>query len=184
MLLESQAEGHPTIPVDRPGGIPRDFPSMIIRIGDVAAKPAMRRSIAVAQYAPARSSKPMQHHPDLLRRSNIVRQREGSRPRQAGSSHIVLKRLLDPSSENKAIHLVEYDVCILEDWRPAKAAHVEALRSIKISHAERYHGDLLLHLNSLSLAQAGAHERQGHGTRHRTDAKGPALAGAGPTAPA
>lgn len=127
MLLGLPAECHQAIHVDRPGGVPRNFPSMVIRVGYVAAKPTMRRSIAVAHYSPARSSKPIQHDLDLLRRSDIVRQRERSGPRQTGSLHIRLKPLLEPSSEDKAIHLIEHDIFILEGRLPTKAPDVKAL---------------------------------------------------------
>ena len=169
--------------IDRPVRIPRYLPSVIIRISHISSKTAMGRSICRSDDTSARLDELVDHAYYLRLAGNIVRQRKGARRGKTGSVHIFFKRRLLERAKHEAVHLIEDDFLILEDRRPAKAPNIKPTGPREIANAKCNDRNLVLHIQSLSLAAAPLRQRCRSWDTTPQRRSGPACAGTGLTAP-
>src|SRR5262249_22316751 len=113
---------------------PGDLPGVVVGIGDVASKAAVGRRIPHAQDPTAEARQPVDDGLNLFPRGDIVRQSEGAGAREAGSAHVAFQCACEPGSEDKAVHLIEDDLRVLEDRLPAETLDIEAAGAGKVGY--------------------------------------------------
>src|SRR5690625_5181364 len=139
----SSFEGHVAVGIDGPGRVPGNLPSMLIGIGDVAAKAAMRRCIGRPEEAPACRQESIHQRYHLVRSLDVVSKRESPWPGELAAVHVALQRLLQEGPEDEAVHLVKDDLLVLKDGLPSEALPIEAPRAAQIGNPEGDHRDAL-----------------------------------------
>src|SRR6185436_17654362 len=90
----SHLAGHIAFRADRPGGIPRDLPGVVVGISEVSPEAAMRWRIGGAQQLAAETQQPVDHRLHLILGADIVGEREGAALRESRSLHVAFQLLL------------------------------------------------------------------------------------------
>ena len=134
---------------------------MVVGIGQVSAKAAVRRRVGLPEQPPAGRDQAIDHGLDLVLAVDVVGQREGARSCQSGPPYVGLQGTLQPGAEHEAVHLVEDDLLVLEDRLPAEAFGVEPARSGQVRDAESDDGNLLLHGSRPFLHRRTTRRRSG-----------------------
>src|SRR5690554_3846387 len=111
---------------DGPGGVPGNFPNMLVGIGDIAAKAAVGRAVGKTQEPSPGREEALHQRLHLFLVDEVVGEGESTGARKAPAVHVGLERVLQESPEEEAVHLVEDDLLVLEDRPPAEALLIKA----------------------------------------------------------
>lgn len=85
-------EGHQPVFIDAPGRVPRNFPGVVVGIGDIAAKAAMRGRVGSAQQRPACLCQPLHQRRDICLLLHIMGERKCPRLHKAATVHVGFER--------------------------------------------------------------------------------------------
>src|SRR5262249_55563754 len=113
--------------------------------GDIAAKAAVGRRIAGAQYLAAVLREAVEHRLHILLARDVVSQREGAGAASGLALHVAFEVGLGPKAQHEAVHLEKDDLRDLENRLPAEALGIEAPGAREIGDAQRNQRHLLLH---------------------------------------
>jgi hypothetical protein len=108
---------------------------VIIGVSHVTSEAAMGWGFPVTQDAAARCGKAVEDQLDLTFRCDVVGESEGAWTEQTAALHVGFQPALKPRSKNEAIHLIEGNLAVVEDWRPAEAICIEPLGAVEINDA-------------------------------------------------
>src|SRR5690606_27078725 len=96
------AKGNQAAVIYRPGRVPGDLPRVVVGIGYIAPKAAVRRRIGLAKHLSTGLFKARDDRLDLFFGTGVVRQRKGTGPLEAAAPHIVFELLAKPCAEDEA----------------------------------------------------------------------------------